>query len=62
MKMLNVLMRFVGLGERPIVNKPEPNPEPKKESGLPQEVIDEIKRYRYIQGYANSLRTHMGRR
>lgn len=58
--MLKVLMRFVGLGAKQQI--PEPKVEPKKESTLPQELIDEIKRWRYIQGYANSLRAHMGER
>ena len=56
--MFKVLMRFIGFGEKPVVSEPKPTPEPNKESGLPKEVVDEIKRFRHIQGYANSLRTH----
>lgn len=62
MKLLNVVMNWVGLGKRPAANKPESKPEPKEKSGLSQEVINEIERWHYIQGYANSLRAHMGER
>ncbi|OGI08952.1 MAG: hypothetical protein A3I68_03700 [Candidatus Melainabacteria bacterium RIFCSPLOWO2_02_FULL_35_15] len=60
--MLKVLMKLTGIGKRPAANTPELKPELKEESGLPKELTDEIKRWRYIQGYANSLRAHMGER
>lgn len=61
--MFKVLMNLIGIGKRPAVNTPESKPEePEKELGLPKELLDEIERWRYIQGYANSLRAHMGER
>ncbi len=56
--MIKTFMRFVGLGERRTVSKPEPKSEPKKESELPQEVIDDIKRWRHIQNFATAVRTN----
>ena len=56
--MIKTFMRFVGLGEKPTVAKPEPKPESKKEPELSQEVIDDIKRWRHIQNFATAVRTN----
>lgn len=59
---MKLFMRLFGLGEKPTVNKPEPKLEPEKELDLPQEVIDEIKRWRHIAAFANTDRANNNHR